>query len=107
VDLNLHDDMVKDILLVNNGVTSNIVPNVDELDGTSSKKQKKTEDNTNQSVLSQLNQSLEELYQSLPSNTTLLIFTQRNLKEMRKLMAKKIRYELHIFFISLITLFSL
>jgi hypothetical protein len=96
VDLNLHDDMIKDLLLVNNAngnSNDTKIETADELEGSSSKKQKKTEDVTNQSVLNQLNQSLEELYQSLPSNTTLLIFTQKNLKDMRKLMAKKIRYE--------------
>jgi hypothetical protein len=108
VDLNLHDDMVKDLLLVNNanGNSSDTkIETADELEGSSSKKQKKTEDDTNQSVLNQLNQSLEELYQSLPSNTTLLIFTQKNLKDMRKLMAKKIRYEWQRFsFISFVFL---
>jgi molybdopterin converting factor small subunit len=108
VDLNLHDDMVKDLVLVNNADVNSSdtkIETADELEGSSSKKQKKTEADTNQSVLNQLNQSLEELYQSLPSNTTLLIFTQKNLKDMRKLMAKKIRYECQRFsFISFVFL---
>lgn len=43
------------------------------------------------STASQIDQSLEQLYDNMPRNSKLLIFTQRNLLPLRKLIAKKLR----------------
>jgi hypothetical protein len=52
-------------------------------------KKKNPDHNNNQ--LQELNDRLQSFYDSLPSKTVLLVFNQKDLKEMKKLIARKIR----------------
>jgi hypothetical protein len=54
---------------------------------------KKQHQNHPNNQLQELNDRLQSFYDSLPSKTALLIFNQKDLKEMKKLIARKIRYK--------------